>query len=90
MVKAVADSFAFCDDAFSSLTEASAQEMIANGRGGQQSRTAALLGVLQHGSEMYGIGTVYLRLKGLVPPSTELFQRGRGPAGGRGGEGRGR
>ena len=91
VVKAVADSFAFCDDAFSSLTEASSQEMISNGRGGQQSRTAALLGVLQHGSEMYGIGTVYLRLKGLVPPSTELFMRGRGAAGGgRGGDGRGR
>src|SRR3954471_11126513 len=91
VIKAVADSFAFCDDAFSSLTDANAQEMISNGRGGQQSRTAALLGVLQHGSEMYGIGTVYLRLKGLVPPSTELFQRGRGaPGGGRGGEGRGR
>jgi uncharacterized damage-inducible protein DinB len=91
VVKAVADSFAFCDDAFSSLTEASAQEMISNGRGGQQTRAAALLGVLQHGSEMYGIGTVYLRLKGQIPPSTELFMRGRGaPGGGRGGEGRGR
>ena len=86
VVKAVADSFAFCDEAFSSLTDASAQEMISNGRGGQQSRAAALLGVLQHGSEMYGIGTVYLRLKGLVPPSTELFMRGRGaPGGARGG-----
>lgn len=91
VIKAVADSFAFCDDAFSSLTEASAQEMISTGRGGQQTRAAALLGVLQHGSEMYGIGTVYLRLKGQVPPSTELFMRGRGaPGGGRGGEGRGR
>ena len=91
VVKAVADSFAFCDEVFSSLTEASANEMISNGRGGQQTRAAALLGVLQHGSEMYGIGTVYLRLKGLVPPSTELFMRGRGAArGARGGEGRGR
>ena len=91
IVKAVADSFAFCDEVFASLTEASAQEMISNGRGGQTSRAAALLGVLQHGSEMYGIGTVYLRLKGQIPPSTELFMRGRGaPAGGRGGEGRGR
>ena len=89
--KAVADSFAFCDDAFSSLTEESVQQMISNGRGGQQTRAAALLGVLQHGSEMYGIGTVYIRLKGQIPPSTELFMRGRGaPGGGRGGEGRGR
>ena len=84
VVKAVAESFAFCDDAFSSLTEASAQEMISNGRGGQQTKAAALIGVLQHGSEMYGIGTVYLRLKGQVPPSTELFMRGRGPGPGRG------
>jgi hypothetical protein len=91
IVKAVADSFAFCDDAFSSLTDESAAQMISNGRGGQQSRVTALTGVLVHGSEMYGIGTVYLRLKGLIPPSTDLFVRGRGaPAGGRRGEGRGR
>jgi hypothetical protein len=65
--------------------------MVSNGRGGQQSRIAGLLGVLTHGSEMYGIGTVYLRLKGLVPPSTELFMRGRGGRGPQGGgEGRGR
>ena len=89
--KAVADSFAFCDDVFASLTDESAMQMVSNGRGGQQSRAAGLMGVLTHGSEMYGIGTVYLRLKGLVPPSTELFMRGRGaPGGGRGGEGRGR
>ena len=87
VVKAVADSFAFCDEVFASLTEASAQEMISNGRGGQTTRAAGLLGVLQHGSEMYGIGTVYLRLKGQVPPSTEMQGRGRGGAGGgRGGE----
>ena len=84
IVKAVADSFAFCDEAFASLTDASASEMISNGRGGQQSRTVALLGVLGHDSEMYGIGTVYLRLKGQIPPSTELFMRGRGAPGGRG------
>src|SRR3954465_14136085 len=89
--KAVADSFAFCDDVFSSLTDESATQMVSNGRGGQQSRIAALTGILTHGSEMYGIGTVYLRLKGQIPPSTELFMRGRGaPGGGRGGEGRGR
>ena len=91
IVKALADSYAFCDDAFSTLTDAAASEMISNGRGGQQSRAVALLGVIGHGSEMYGIGTVYLRLKGQIPPSTELFMRGRGaPGGGRGGDGRGR
>jgi hypothetical protein len=34
-------------------------------------------------SEMYGIGTVYLRLKGIVPPSTERQNAARG-RGGRG------
>jgi len=83
--KALADSFAFCDEVFSSLTDESATQMVSNGRGGQQSRVAAVLGVLTHVSEMYGIGTVYLRLKVQVPPSTELFMRGRGPGpGGRG------
>jgi len=89
--KALADSFAFCDDVFSTLTDDTATQMVSNGRGGQQSRIAGLTGVLTHGSEMYGIGTVYLRLKGLVPPSTELFMRGRGARGaGGGGQGRGR
>jgi hypothetical protein len=78
VVKALADSFAFCDEAFSSLTDESAAEMLQGGRGGPVSRAVVLTGVLTHGSEMYGIGTVYLRLKGLVPPSTENQGRGRG------------
>jgi uncharacterized damage-inducible protein DinB len=90
IVKALADSFAFCDDVFSSLTDETAAQMVAGGRGPQVSRATALMGVLTHGNEMYGIATVYLRLKGQVPPSTELFQRGRGAGGARGGDGRGR
>jgi|SRR5581483_6377916 len=87
IVKALADSFAFCDDVFSSLTDETASQPLAGGRGGPTARSVVLLGLIAHGNEMYGIGTVYLRLKGLVPPSTENFGRGRG----RGqGEGRGR
>src|SRR3954464_11752439 len=44
--KALADSFAVCDEVFSSLTDASAQEMLSNGRGGQQKQAAALVGEL--------------------------------------------
>jgi len=83
-VKALADSFAFCDEAFSSLTDASAAEMLTGGRGGPTARGAVLLGVIAHGNEMYGIGTVYQRLKGLVPPSTENQGRRGGGGGGRG------
>ena len=44
-------------------------------------------GIIEHDNEMYGIGTVYLRLKGQVPPSTELQQQQRGGGAGRGGRG---
>ena len=37
-----------------------------------------LSAVLEHGNEMYGIGTVYQRLKGVVPPSTEQQQNRQG------------
>lgn len=85
-VKALADSFAFCDDAFSALTDASATELVTQGRG-QIARGAVLSNLIAHDSEEYGILTVYMRLKTMVPPSTASQGRGRG---GRGGPGRGR
>ena len=85
VVKALADSFAFCDEAFASLTDQSAVEMVTGGRGGPRARAVILSAVLEHGNEMYGIGTVYQRLKGVVPPSTEQQQnRQGGPGRGRG------
>lgn len=86
VVKALADSFAFCDDAFSSLTDEGTMQFIP-GRGGEQSKAAPLINLVAHDNEEYGIVTVYLRLKGIVPPSTENAGRGRG---GRGDGGRGR
>ena len=77
-VKALADSFAFCDDAFSSTTEENATQYIRAGNN-EVTRAAALYGVIVHGNEMYGTATVYLRSKGIVPPSTEgRGRRGRG------------
>jgi hypothetical protein len=77
-VKALADSFAFCDDAFSSLTDANQMDFVKQGPG-EIPRSAALMGLLAHGAEMYGVSTVYLREKGIVPPSTErTLQRRRG------------
>jgi hypothetical protein len=78
VVKALADSFAFCDDAFAALTDASAAEMLTGGRGGPRAKGIVLNQIIEHDNEMYGIGTVYQRLKGVVPPSTEQQgQRGR-------------
>jgi DinB superfamily len=69
-VKMLADSFAFCDDVFSATTDENAMQFVTQGPN-EIPRAAALFGLLAHNSEMYGIGTVYLRLKGIVPPSTE-------------------
>jgi hypothetical protein len=72
--KALADSFAFCDAAYEALTDASAAEMVTMGRG-QQARGSILADNIAHDNEMYGTGVVYMRLKGLVPPSTERRTR---------------
>jgi hypothetical protein len=81
ILKGLADSFALCDKAFEALTDANASELITGGRGGQQARAAALLGVIAHDNEMYGIYTVYQRAQNIVPPSTAGRGRGRGGRG---------
>ena len=86
IIKALADSFAFCDPAFAALTEANGAEIMTQGRG-QVARSAILAGLIAHSNEMDGTAGVYMRAKNVVPPSTEGAQqpqRGAGP--GRGGE----
>jgi uncharacterized damage-inducible protein DinB len=82
-VKALADSFAFCDDAYASLTDANANDMITQGAG-QWSRAAALSYNVTHDNEMAGTVYVYMRAQGLVPPSTENAPQRGGPPAGRG------
>lgn len=91
-VKALADSYAFCDDAFAALTDQTAVEPVAGGRGPARARLTILNQIVEHDNEMYGVGTVYQRLKGVVPPSTEAQQQRQGGAGRQGaapGAGRG-
>lgn len=78
-VKALADSFAYCDGAFSSLTDENALQLVKQGQN-QVARAAVLSNLIAHDSEEYGVITVYLRTKALVPPSTErgMGMRGRG------------
>jgi hypothetical protein len=76
VVKALADSFAFCDDAFSGTTDENAVQFVKQGQN-EVTRGAVLYGVVVHGNEMFGTSNVYLRAKGLVPASTER-QTGRG------------
>jgi len=75
VTKALAESFALCDELFANLTDASALEMVKAGNN-EQTRAASLYGVLVHGNEMAGTAYVYLRSKNIVPPSTENAGRG--------------
>jgi hypothetical protein len=77
IVKALADSFALCDTAFSSTTDENAVQFVKQGQN-EVTRAAALYGVIVHGNEIYGTGAVYLRSKNIIPPSTERMQSGRG------------
>jgi hypothetical protein len=75
LVAALQESFTYCDGVFDSLTDKSAVEMV-NGRigsppaDGQRTRLSIMWNVVRHSNEMYGYMAVYLRLKGVVPPSS--------------------
>jgi uncharacterized damage-inducible protein DinB len=70
VVRALADSFALCDQVFAATTDENVGQFVRQG-GGEMPRSAVLSFLLAHNAEMYGVGTVYLRLNDLVPPSTE-------------------
>ncbi len=75
IVTALKQSFEVCDKAFDGLTDANATEM-AKLPWGQKTKLGALAGVAMHDTEQYAILSVYMRLKGIVPPSSER-QNGR-------------
>lgn len=68
--EALAASFAFCDAAFDGLTEARAGESV-KFFGGPSTRLAVLIFNGHHDWEHYGNLVTYMRLKGLVPPSSQ-------------------
>lgn len=70
IISALNDAFAECDKAYGSLTDANASELIKTGRG-QSSKLGALARNTAHDNEQYGIMTVYMRLKDIVPASSE-------------------
>ena len=70
LVEALKASFAMCDAAFEAMSDANANEAIKSPRGAR-SRLMTLAGVTTHSNEEYGYMAVYLRLKGIVPPSSE-------------------
>ena len=71
IIKATADAIAYCDGAFTALTDASAAQMVQEPFGqGQTTRTAVLVGNLGHINEHYGNLVTYFRINGIVPPSS--------------------
>ena len=70
IVEALQASFAECDKAYSALTDANLSEMVSMGAM-HRSRIGLLWGNASHDSEQYATLALYLRLKGLTPPSSE-------------------
>jgi len=70
LVAALKDSFAECDRAWDSLTDANMLQTV-KFRNGERTRLGILTYNTTHENEEYGYGAVYLRLKGIVPPSSE-------------------
>jgi uncharacterized damage-inducible protein DinB len=70
IVKALAESIAYCDALYASLTEASAAEMVKAGDR-QIPRVQPLFANVAHNVEHYGNLVTYFRMKAMVPPSTK-------------------
>jgi uncharacterized damage-inducible protein DinB len=71
IAKALADSIAYCDAAYTGLDDRKAAEMVAAPFGsGKSARASALIGNTGHVQEHYGNLVTYLRINGIVPPSS--------------------
>jgi uncharacterized damage-inducible protein DinB len=76
LVALVKQSSTACDAVFDSLTDAAAMEKISSRLGGPfppeatRTKLATLYNLVRHSNEVYGYMCVYLRLKGIVPPSS--------------------
>jgi len=75
LLKALNDAFTYCDSAYAALTDASGMEVIditqESGRQTRNLRMALLILNYGHNNEIYGNLVTYLRMKSIVPPSSE-------------------
>lgn len=70
LVEALNGAFAYCDKVMGAMTDAKGVEMV-DFFGGKQPRLAVLAFNTAHTYEHYGNLVTYMRIKGLVPPSSE-------------------
>jgi uncharacterized damage-inducible protein DinB len=70
LITALKDSFAYCDSVYDKMTDAEATGIVDTG--GSKSMKLRLLWMnIVHDESHYGNLVTYLRIKGIVPPSTE-------------------
>ena len=70
MINALRASFTYCDAVFDKLTDATLKETV-KFFGKDQTKAQIITLNVHHGGEHYGNAATYLRMKGLVPPSSE-------------------
>lgn len=70
LVQALKDSVTFCNKAYDNMTDATATQSV-KVFDGEQPKFTALSFNIAHTMEHYGNIITYLRLKGIVPPSSE-------------------
>jgi hypothetical protein len=70
IVDALKASFALCDKAYTAATDANVLDPLALGTA-KRSRIGMLWGNVSHDNEQYATLALYMRLKGLTPPSSE-------------------
>jgi len=78
LIAALNTAFAYCDKAYDGMTDASAVKMIKL-FGNDAPRLAALTVNNMHDLEHYGNLVTYMRLKGIVPPSSEQPPQAQAP-----------
>jgi len=78
LVKAINSAFSYCDSVYATLTDASGMQMVdvtqENGRQQRVLRMSLLNLNVFHNNEHYGNIVTYLRIKSIVPPSSEPAQ----------------
>ena len=77
LMKGMNDALAYCDEVYGGTTDANFNQLvtIAGPQKNQVGRGSVLVFNTTHNNEHYGNIIVYLRLKGLVPPSTARVQQ---------------
>jgi len=84
LVKGLNDALAYCDGVYAWLTDANALDTIASrtegGREIQLPRVGRLIQNVLHNNDHYGNLVTYMRIKGLVPPSSAPTPQAAAPA----------